>query len=127
MKAPFSPYLASLAPGLKELIRLLRKHYEYVSVLATDSTGFQVSISQRAKSVNRETLTTERGAVVRVCRDGAYAEAAFTWRSWKPSGPCCPPWAYPPIRRRSCRMNPANFLSRWKPAACRKRRTSPCW
>ena len=78
MKAPFSPYLASLAPGLKELIRLLRKHYEYVSVLATDSTGFQVSISQRAKSVNRETLTTERGAVVRVCRDGAYAEAAFT-------------------------------------------------
>ena len=78
MKAPFSAYLAGIAPGLKELIGLLRKRYDYVSVLSTDSTGFQVSISQRAKSVTRDTLCTERGTVVRVCRNGLYAEYAFT-------------------------------------------------
>ena len=78
MKAPFSPYLTGIAPGLKQLIFLLRGKYDYVSVLATDSTGFQTSISQKAKSVSRETLTTERGTVVRVYRNGLYSEAAFT-------------------------------------------------
>ena len=68
MNAPFSDYLSRVAPGLKELIALLKQRYDYVSVLSTDSTGFQVAISQRAKSVSRETLTTERGTVVRVCR-----------------------------------------------------------
>ena len=78
MKAPFSSYLTGIAPGLKELIALLRQRYDYVSVLSTDSVGFQVAISQRAKSVTRETLATERGTVVRVYRDGLYAESAFT-------------------------------------------------
>ena len=78
MKAPFSSYLAGIAPGLKELVSLLRKRYDYVSVLSTDSVGFSVSISQRAKSVARQNMTTERGTVVRVYRDGLYAESAFT-------------------------------------------------
>ena len=78
MNAPFSSWLTGIAPGLKELIVLLRKRYDYVSVLSTDSTGFQVSISQRAKSVSRDTLCTERGTVVRVYRNGLYAESAFT-------------------------------------------------
>ena len=78
MKAPFSAYLAGIAPGLKELTALLRKRYDYVSVLSTDSVGFSVSISQRAKSVARKTMSTERGTVVRVYRDGLYAESAFT-------------------------------------------------
>lgn len=78
MKAPFSSYLAGIAPGLKELAALLRDRYDYVSVLSTDTTGFQVSISQRAKAVSRETMNTERGTVVRVCHGGLYAESAFT-------------------------------------------------
>ncbi len=77
MKAPFSPYLTALAPRMKELIGLLRADYEQVSVLATDSAGFAVSISQRSKSVRSETMMTERGAVVRAYRDGLYCEAAF--------------------------------------------------
>ena len=85
MKAPFSAYLAGIAPGLKELISLLRQDYPYVSVLSTDSVGFQAAISQRAKNVRRENMTTERGTVVRVCRDGQYAEAAFT--GFDPSTP----------------------------------------
>ena len=78
MKAPFSAYLTGIAPGLKELIAQLRARYDYVSVLSTDSVGFSVSISQRSKSVSRQTMSTERGTVVRVYRDGLYAEYAFT-------------------------------------------------
>ena len=37
-----------------------------------------MAISQRAKSVTRNTLCTERGTVVRVCSGGLYAESAFT-------------------------------------------------
>ena len=77
MKAPFSSYLAGIAPGLKRLVELLDQRYDYVSVLATDSVGFGVRISQRQKSVTRETMTTERGCVVRVAKDGLYSEAAF--------------------------------------------------
>ena len=78
MNAPFSSYLTRIAPGLKELIAKLRQRYDYVSVLSTDTIGFQTAISQRAKSVTRETLCTERGTVVRVYRNGQYAESAFT-------------------------------------------------
>ena len=77
MKAPFSAYLNSLRGGLKDLIALLRQDYEYVSVLATDSKGLAVRISQRSRSVSSETMTTERGVVVRVCRDGQYSEYAL--------------------------------------------------
>ena len=77
MKAPFSPYLSEIAPALKHLVSLLRVRYDYVSVLSTDSRGFAVSISQKNKSVRTETMTTERGTVIRVCRNGLYSEAAF--------------------------------------------------
>ena len=77
MKAPFSPYLARIAPGLKELVAALGQDYGYVSVLATDSVGWRISISQRSKSVSNQSMTTERGCVVRVWKDGRYAEAAF--------------------------------------------------
>ncbi len=77
MKATFSPYLNGIAPGIKKLIAMLRKHYDYVSVLSTDSRGFGISISQKSKNVSTETLTTERGNVVRVYRNGQYSEAAF--------------------------------------------------
>ena len=85
MKAPFSTYLTEIAPGLKKLVTLLRRRYDYVSVLSTDSRGFAVSISQKAKSVRNETMTTERGTVVRVCRNGLYSEAAFN--QFDPSHP----------------------------------------
>ena len=77
MKAPFSAYLSGIKGGLKELIRLLRQDYAYVSVLATDSKGLSVRISQHARSVSSETMTTERGVVVRVYHDGQYSEFAF--------------------------------------------------
>ena len=77
MKAPFSSYLSSIAPGIRSLIGLLQEEYDYVSVLSTDSRGFAVRLSQRSKSVSGETMTTERGNVVRVYKDGYYSEYAF--------------------------------------------------
>ena len=77
MKAPFSPYLDAIAPGLKKLVEELGEDFDYVSVLSTDSVGFSISISQRAKAVNHSTMMTERGSVVRVRRGGLYSEYAF--------------------------------------------------
>ena len=77
MKAPFSSYLSEIAPALKTVIGLLGKEYDYVSILSTDSRGFAVSISRNAKTVRGRTMTTERGSVVRVAKDGLYSEYAF--------------------------------------------------
>ena len=78
MKAPFSPHLLSIKEGLKELIALLGQDYEYVSVLATDTAGLSVASSRHKKSVDDRTMSTERGIVVRVWKDGGYAEYALT-------------------------------------------------
>ena len=77
MKAKFSPYLTHLAQFFRELSRELSKTYNYVSILSTDSVGLSIRISQRAKSVSSETMTTERGNVVRVHQNGLYSEYAF--------------------------------------------------
>ena len=77
MKAPFSEYLNSLMPCLKKLVELLGQEFSYVSVLSTDSKGLTVGISRHSKSVGNKTMTTERGTVVRVYRDGLYSEYAL--------------------------------------------------
>ena len=77
MKAPFSPYLAGIKPGLKALADRLSGGFDYVSILATDSKGLAVRISRHQKSVSDATMTTERGVVVRVLKDGLYSEYAL--------------------------------------------------
>ena len=77
MKAPFSEYLNSLIPGFRTLIDLLKQEFDYVSILSTDSKGLSVRISQHSKSVSNQTMTTERGTVVRVYRDSLYSEYAL--------------------------------------------------
>lgn len=77
MKAPFSAYLNGIAPRIRQLVEALGAHYDYVSVLSTDSVGFTVAMSQRSKSVTNATMTTERGNVVRVRKGGLYSEYAF--------------------------------------------------
>ncbi|MBO6046562.1 MAG: TldD/PmbA family protein [Erysipelotrichaceae bacterium] len=77
MKAPFSSYLNEIAPGLRQLINYLSSDYDYVSVLSTDSKGLHIRLSQHAKTVGNQTMTTERGTVVRVYKDGLYSEYAM--------------------------------------------------
>ncbi len=77
MKAKFSTYLEGLAPDIKSLVAILGEKYDYVSALSTDSNGLVVRISQRHKSVSNQTMTSERGTVIRVRKDGLYSEYAF--------------------------------------------------
>lgn len=77
MKAPFSTYLNSISGAMKELVELLRPDYDYVSVLSTDSPGLTLVCSRAGRQASHSTMTTERGNVVRVYRDGLYSEYAF--------------------------------------------------
>ncbi|MBO4915594.1 MAG: TldD/PmbA family protein [Oscillospiraceae bacterium] len=77
MKAPFSPYLDRITPALRTIVDDLERDYDYVSVLSTDSAGFNLGVSQHSKAVSNTNLTTERGTVVRVCRNGLYSEYSF--------------------------------------------------
>lgn len=77
MKALFSNYLNNISSALKQLVNILKKDYDYVSVLATDSKGLLLQISRHSKTVTNDTMTSERGNVVRVYKDGLYSEYAF--------------------------------------------------
>ena len=77
MNAPFSSYLQSIAPCMKQVVSLLGASFDYVSILCTDSVGWRIAIGQRSKAVTNSTMTTERGCVIRTCRDGLYGEYAF--------------------------------------------------
>lgn len=78
MKAPFSPYLDQITPYLRIILSELEQDYSYVSILSTDSAGLAVRISQHAKSIGNRTMTTERGTVIRVYRDGLYSEFSLS-------------------------------------------------
>ena len=77
MQIEFSNYLTGIAPGLKRLIALLGDDFDYASALATDSKGFAMRVGQRNMSVANETMTTERGIVLRLYKDGLYTEYAL--------------------------------------------------
>ena len=77
MKAKFSTYLNEISPTLKDLLGLLEKDYDYISILSTDSKGLSVAISKFQKAISNKTLGVERGSVIRVYKDGLYSEYAF--------------------------------------------------
>ena len=77
MKAPFSEHLIQEAPLMRSLIDKLSSHFDYVSILSTDSVGFALRVSPRVKRLSQKTMTTERGHVVRLYRDRCYFEYAF--------------------------------------------------
>ena len=136
MKATFSEYLNEIAPAMKELIAVLNEHYDYVSVLSSDSVGFTAAISQYAKSVSNSTIATERGNVVRVYKDGLYSEYAFNcFDTNKISGLCeeimqaldsqlelLKETGVKVFRHPCFRMNRLQFLRKWKQDPCRKTR-----
>ena len=82
MKAPFSEYLTSIAPHVKEVIDDLNKDHDYVSALCTDSKGLVIRIGSKARSISNKTMTTERGVVFRVCRNKKYSEYAVNNADW---------------------------------------------
>lgn len=71
-----SSFLNKSRSKLKELIKLLKNDYQYVSVLASDVSGTSYRYSQKSCDINPYRLS-ERGFVVRVYLNGTYQEYSF--------------------------------------------------
>ena len=77
MKVPSSEFLESKRPILSALIEALQKKYPFCSVLASDCRAKRYSVSGRGVAVGEDDLFTQRGFVVRVMSEEAYAEYSF--------------------------------------------------
>jgi TldD protein len=70
-----SPYLLSLRHDLKTIITELSSHFDYVSVLASDSKGKAYSV--RTRSMDIRDFMGERGLVFRAVCQGRVAEVSL--------------------------------------------------
>ncbi len=75
LKVEFSNFLESSRSKIRELVNRLYNHFDYVSVLGTDSKGSFFLVNANGVNV-RDSAWTERGFVVRV-HDGNYREFSF--------------------------------------------------
>ena len=76
MDKNFSTYLKGKHVTLKEIVSLLSEHFEYVSILASDCQGKQITVSEKLVNVV-DSSWNERGFVVRVYKEGLYSEYSF--------------------------------------------------
>ncbi len=76
MQLKTSDYLLEIKAQMKQLISVLEKEYDYVSVLATDVCGTSYRVGQRQTNVSDYDFA-ERGFVVRVYQNGTYLEYSF--------------------------------------------------
>lgn len=76
MKVKQSQYLINIKPSLKQLVELLSKDFDYVSVLATDVSGTSYNVGQRETRVSDYGFG-ERGFVCRVYQNDLYSEYSF--------------------------------------------------
>ena len=72
-----SEFIKQNKPLLEKLLKLLKKDYQYASVLAVDSFSKNFSVSKGGVSVGEQSLFTKKGFVVRVYKDGKYGEYSF--------------------------------------------------
>ena len=76
MKAKMSSFLENSKPILKKLVEILRKDFNYVSILGTDTFGTKYSINRNGADIN-DSMWNERGFVVRVHNGINYSEFSF--------------------------------------------------
>ena len=76
MDKNFSTFLDSQYELLKQIVDKLKKHFQYVSLLASDVEGKEVYVSEKNVAV-RDSAWQERGFVVRVFKDGLFSEYSF--------------------------------------------------
>ncbi|BCN31179.1 TldD/PmbA family protein [Anaeromicropila herbilytica] len=77
MKKELSKYLQEVKPSLKVLLNELLKEYTYVSILASDSKGKTYNVSRSGTTISVNSMTNERGFVVRVYDGTGYSEYSF--------------------------------------------------
>ena len=76
MDKNFSTFLKGKQETLKKIVSNLSEHFEYVSILASDCQGQEITVSEKQVSV-KDSSYNERGFVVRVYKDGLYSEYSF--------------------------------------------------
>lgn len=76
MQVRKSNYLIEIKPKVKQLIKLLEKEFDYVSVLASDVCGTSYRVGQRQTNVGDYGFA-ERGFVCRVYFHNTYLEYSF--------------------------------------------------
>ena len=76
MSKNFSTFLKNKHDTLKKIVELLSQHFEYVSILASDCQGQEITVSEKQISV-KDSSYNERGFVIRVYKDGLYSEYSF--------------------------------------------------
>ncbi|MBP5160247.1 MAG: TldD/PmbA family protein [Lachnospiraceae bacterium] len=75
MQVKESEFIRSNKPLFKKLLDELLKEYEYVSVLATDASGKNYSVSKSGINISSDNrITVQRGFTIKVYHDGCYAE-----------------------------------------------------
>ena len=73
MKIELSNFLDSSCSKMKEIISILKKNFDYVSVLGTDCHGKQYRVNRKSTGV-ADSRWNERGFVIRAVKDGFYYE-----------------------------------------------------
>lgn len=76
MEKNFSTFLDGQYNSLKQIVDKLKKHFQYVSLLASDVEGKEIYVSEKNVAV-KDSLWQERGFVVRVFKDGLFSEYSF--------------------------------------------------
>ena len=76
MDKNFSTFLDSQYELLKQIVDKLKKHFQYVSLLASDVEGKEVYVSEKNVAV-KDSAWQERGFGVRVFKDGLFSEYSF--------------------------------------------------
>lgn len=69
----FSPYLDSRRNQARELVQLLRKHFDYVSILGTDAKSKTIRVDAKSGNINPG-MDTQCGFVIRMNRGGCFFE-----------------------------------------------------
>lgn len=77
MKVKSSQYIKKVKPLLKVLLNHLLEHYEYASILASDSKAMTYSVSKRGTAISEEDFMSGRGFVVKVYDGKSYGEYSF--------------------------------------------------
>ncbi|WP_035294267.1 TldD/PmbA family protein [Clostridium sp. KNHs214] len=76
MKVQLSNFLTKSKPTIKQLVSILSKHYKYVSILGSDTSGKAFNIRRTSTNLN-DSFWNERGFVLRVHNGINYSELSF--------------------------------------------------
>lgn len=77
MKVKSSQYIKQVKPLLKILLNNLLTHYDYASILASDSRAMAYSVSKRGTGISEVDFLSGRGFVAKVYDGKSYGEYSF--------------------------------------------------